>query len=213
MHKAAIVYSSADFCARVQHGADFVGEHGGGDVCVLDGEGATKATAFLDVLNRLQVEAAHVFQEADGNVAEVQAAHGVTTGVIRDLVRIGGADVFDTEFADEKFRELVDAREERFDICDELGVVVHLGGFHIVIAHHCYAGGRRNDDGLRILIDADKVADNGDGFAQVAGVPVHLAAAGLLGAELDFVAEAFEDAYDGFACLGKESVVVAGDEE
>jgi hypothetical protein len=42
---------------------------------------------------------------------------------------------------------------------------------------------------------------------------VHLAAAGLLGTELDFVAEAFEDAYDGFACLGEESVVVAGDEE
>jgi len=42
---------------------------------------------------------------------------------------------------------------------------------------------------------------------------VHLAAASLLGAELDFVAEAFENANDGFACLGEEGVVITGNEE
>jgi hypothetical protein len=42
---------------------------------------------------------------------------------------------------------------------------------------------------------------------------VHLAAAGLAGGKDDGVAEAFEDADDGFASLRKEGVVIAGDEE
>jgi hypothetical protein len=57
------------------------------------------------------------------------------------------------------------------------------------------------------------MADDGNGLAMVAGVPMHLAAAGLIGREVDGVAEAFEDVDDGFAGLREESVVVTGDEE
>jgi hypothetical protein len=42
---------------------------------------------------------------------------------------------------------------------------------------------------------------------------VHLAAAGLAGGKVDGVAEALEDADDGLAGLGKQRVVIAGDEE
>jgi len=42
---------------------------------------------------------------------------------------------------------------------------------------------------------------------------VHLAAAGLGEGEVDGVAEALEDLRDGDAGLGKERVVIAGDEE
>ena len=66
---------------------------------------------------------------------------------------------------------------------------------------------------LCILIDVDEVADDGDGFAEVAGVPMHLSAAGLLGAELDLVAEPLEDADYRLAGVWEEGVVVAGDEE
>ena len=213
VHEAAIIDGGADFCAGIQHSADFVGEHGGGDIGILDGEGAAEAAALLNILDGLQIEPSHVFQQTDGNVAEVQAAHGVATSVIGNLVRIGRADIVDAELADEEFGEFVNAREKRFDICDELCIAVHLGGFEVVIAHHGDAGGGWNDDGFCILIDADKVTDDRDGFAQVASIPVHLTAAGLLGAELDFMAEALENAYDGFACLGEESIVVAGNEK
>ena len=50
-------------------------------------------------------------------------------------------------------------------------------------------------------------------FALIAAVVMHLAAAGLGLAELDGVAEPFEDADDGLPCFWKQSVVVAGDEE
>ena len=57
------------------------------------------------------------------------------------------------------------------------------------------------------------MADKRDSLALVAGVPVHLAAAGLLPRKIDGVAEAFEHADYGFAGLGEEGVVVAGDEQ
>jgi hypothetical protein len=47
----------------------------------------------------------------------------------------------------------------------------------------------------------------------VAGVVVHLAAAGLGEREVDGVAEALEEARDGDPGPGKERVVVTGDEE
>ena len=46
----------------------------------------------------------------------------------------------------------------------------------------------------------------------IAGIPVHLAAAGLVGREIDGVPEALKHAHHGFAGLWKESVVVAGNE-
>ena len=52
----------------------------------------------------------------------------------------------------------------------------------------------------------------GNGLAMVAGVPVHLAAAGLVGREIDRVPEALEHAHHSLAGLGKERVVVAGNE-
>jgi hypothetical protein len=59
----------------------------------------------------------------------------------------------------------------------------------------------------------DEALQEGEGLALIAGVVVHLAAAGLAGREVDGVAEALEDAHDGLAGAGKERVVIAGDEE
>jgi hypothetical protein len=59
----------------------------------------------------------------------------------------------------------------------------------------------------------DEARGEGKGLFLVAGVPVHLAAAGLSGGKVDGVTEAFEDADDGFSGLGKQGVVVAGDKE
>ena len=46
----------------------------------------------------------------------------------------------------------------------------------------------------------------------VAGVVVHLSAAGLFDGKVDGVSEAFEQMRDGDSRLGEEGVVVAGDE-
>ncbi len=82
-----------------------------------------------------------------------------------------------------------------------------------MFAHHGDARGGRDADGFGVAEGVDEVADERDGFCVVAGVVVHLSAAGLGERELDGVAEAFEDASDGDARLGEEGVIVAGDEE
>ena len=50
-------------------------------------------------------------------------------------------------------------------------------------------------------------------FGLIAGVVVHLAAAGLGLTELDGVTEAFEYGYNCSACSWEERVIVASDEE
>src|SRR5579863_8502550 len=50
-------------------------------------------------------------------------------------------------------------------------------------------------------------------FGMIAGVVMHLPAAGLGGAEFHRVAQTFEHAHHRLAGLGEERVVIAGDEE
>ena len=47
VHEAGVVGRGADFSARSENAADFVGEHGGGDFDVLDGECPAEAAALL----------------------------------------------------------------------------------------------------------------------------------------------------------------------
>ena len=61
--------------------------------------------------------------------------------------------------------------------------------------------------------DFEEMPHQGHRFGLVAGVVVHLAAAGLRLAEFDGVAQAFEHGYDGPSGSREERVVVAGDEE
>jgi hypothetical protein len=51
------------------------------------------------------------------------------------------------------------------------------------------------------------------GLGLIAGVVVHLAAAGLALGKVHVVAEAFENADDRLSSLREQSVVIAGDEE
>lgn len=87
------------------------------------------------------------------------------------------------------------------------------GHFGVVITHHGDAGGGRNDDGLGVRELLHEALQEGHGFGLVAGVVVHLAAAGLAGGEVDGVAEALEDTDDGLAGAGEERVVIAGDKK
>jgi hypothetical protein len=61
--------------------------------------------------------------------------------------------------------------------------------------------------------DPDEATGEFGRLASVAGVQMHLPAAGLLSPELDLVAEPFKHLDDGLACLGRECVGQAGDEE
>ena len=137
----------------------------------------------------------------------------MAAGVVGDAVGEVGAYVFEAELFGEELGELVDAGEEGGYVGDELPVAELGSHFGVVLAHHGYAGGGGDDYGFGVLELGDEAGEKGEGFGLVAGVPVHLAAAGLAGGEDDGVAQALEEADHGFSRVGEEGVVVAGDEE
>ena len=128
-------------------------------------------------------------------------------------MRIGSSNIGHAEFVDEELGKFVDPRQQRLNIGDKCMVAGGNRSFFIMLANHRHARGRWNANCLGIAKDFDEVANDRDGFAMIAGIPMHLAAAGLVGREIDRVAEALEHADYCLACLRKQGVVVAGNEQ
>jgi hypothetical protein len=143
----------------------------------------------------------------------MEHAERVAGGVIGDGVREGGTAVGDVEAVNEEFGEFEDAGQEGLDLAEEDGVVLVAGDEFVVFTHHGDAGSRGDADELFVFEELDEAADERDGLAVVAGVVVHLAAAGLLEGEGDGVAKALQDTRAGDAGLREERVVIAGDKE
>ena len=61
VHQARIVGGSADFSARSEDAAEFVGQHGGGDFYIFHGECTAEAAAFGGFGQVDQRKAAHLF--------------------------------------------------------------------------------------------------------------------------------------------------------
>ncbi len=152
-------------------------------------------------------------KQAEGSVADVQRAQAVATGVIGDAMRKVCADVVDAQLVDEELAQLVDARQQGLKALAQVFVAEFFKEAWILIADHGDAGGGGNDDGFRVLIEADEALGLREGLGAEAGVGVHLAAAGLLGLKVELDAQAFEQSDHSAAGLRKERVVIAGDEE
>jgi hypothetical protein len=110
-------------------------------------------------------------------------------------VRERGADVNDAELVDEELRQLEQPPPRR----------------RHVIAHVTHARGRRRDDDV---LGEDALPAVGERLAEleIARVPVHLPAAGLLLREHDLVPEALEQRDDRPPGRREERVVEARDE-
>jgi len=94
------------------------------------------------------------------------------------------------------------------------GAVAGAGGEPgVQLPDHAGAGAGRGHDRLVAGEHVHEAARERSGLALVAGVVVHLPAAGLLLRELDPVAEALEQPDDRLAGLGEHRVVEAGDEQ
>ena len=83
----------------------------------------------------------------------------------------------------------------------------------VVATDHRGARPRRRDDHVVAGERVGEPLDERDAGVLVAGVEVHLAAAGLLGRELDLVAQPPQQAHDRPPDLRVQQVVVAGDEQ
>ena len=126
-------------------------------------------------------------------------------------MREGCPDVLDAEAPDEKLAQLDDPRDERCDL--PLPLRLALDERRIEIADGADARGRGCDDQLGIAENPDEPLGEGGRLGAVAGVQVHLPAAGLLAPELDLVTQPLEHLDDGLAGLRRERVGQTGDEE
>jgi hypothetical protein len=82
-----------------------------------------------------------------------------------------------------------------------------------MIANHGNAGGGWDANDFCVAKDFREVPDEGYRFAQIAGVPMHLPAATLGGEELHLMAQPLEHPDNRLPGLGKEGVVITGDEK
>jgi hypothetical protein len=132
-------------------------------------------------------------------------------------VRERGADVGDARDVDQELGQLVDVGRDLGDPLGKrracIGPCGELADERVVMADHRGAGARRRDHRVVPGERPGEPVDQRDRGVLVAGVEVHLAAARLIGRELDVVAEAAQQPHDGSPDLGEQRVVVAGDEE
>jgi hypothetical protein len=100
-------------------------------------------------------------------------------------------------------------------IDQKLGQLEHrwaLAGSEL-LTQHAGAGCRRRHNDLGAVEDAGEAPRQRHALARIAGVHVHLPAAGLLEREVHLAAQPLEQAHRRAARLREERVVEAGDEE
>lgn len=125
-------------------------------------------------------------------------------------------DVRDAEHIDQELGEFEDARRHGRDAIGQPAVSATVRGETghegVMVADHRGTRSRRRDDDIVGLERPAEPIDERDAGVLVAGIEVHLAAAGLLGGEFDFVPQSPDEADHRPADLREEQVVVAGDE-
>jgi hypothetical protein len=217
MHQAGVVAGGTHLCTCVENVTSLLGKHGARYIRVLDGEGAAEATALLYIREFDEVDPTDCLEEPERAISQLQTAKAVAARVIGDAMRVVGSYIFKSELLGEELGELPYAGEDAVDLFDKC-LTASLGDdpprhHGIVIADHGDTGRGWDDDGFRVAKLIDKSGNEWKSLRLVAGVPVHLAAAGLPGRKVYSVTETLEHSDNGLACRWKERVVIAGDKE
>ena len=114
VHQARVVGGGAHLGARVEHVAQLVGEHGGRDVGVLDGERPAEPAALAARrAARSARSRAPRAAGAGGASPTPQQPQRMAGRVVGDPVGEVGPDVLDAHPVDEQLRELEHPRRER----------------------------------------------------------------------------------------------------
>ena len=188
--EARVVAGDDVLRARLDDVARLVVSHGDGDVGVLDAERAPETAALLGGGQLAQVGTGDRAQQPQRTVADAEHAQAVAGGVVGDAVGEVGADVSDAEHVDEEFGQFEHPRGERVDLAGEALVADPLGDHLVLLADGSGAGAGGGDDVVERVERVDEPAHEALSVVRVPGVGEHLAAAGLLGGELDVDPEA-----------------------
>ncbi len=213
VHKAGIINRRTDFGACIQDAHGLVCEHGRRHIGILDSEGSAKAAALIQSFEIDQFDPANLAQELERDLAQLQAAQRMATGMVGYPVGIAGAHVFDAELLDQELGELEHPRNYALDLIEKSAAARFKRGFPVVIANHGHAGRRRNANDFRIAKDLYEMPYQRQSLAHIPGIPVHLSAAALGRQEFNGVTQPLENAHYRFPGLREESVVIAGDKK
>jgi len=142
----------------------------------------------------------------------MQTAQGVATGMVCYAVRIRCADIFYSKTMHQQLGKFIDAGQQSYHFREKVGVFRDPGDLLIVFPHHGHARGRGYANNFTIPKDLNKAAHKRKGLHLIAGVVVHLPAAGLAGRKLDRMSQPFQHLHHGLTRLRKQSVVIAGNE-
>src|SRR5947207_6015216 len=135
----------------------------------------------------------------------------MTGRVIRDPVRVRGADVVHSESVDQKLAQLEDAWRDRFDVPREGWVAGCERRIGVADRPDARRGG--TDDDLCVAEDPDEPPRKPSRFIVIARVEMELSTAGLCRRKLDLVTKALEDSNGRDPRLRRERVGQASDEE
>ena len=218
VHEAGVVAGAQDLGARGHHVAHLVGEHRGGGLGVLHGEGAAEAAADLGIGQVDEGERLDGLEKTVGAVGDLGDPQRVAGGVVGDRVREVGAHVLGAQDIDEQLGEVVGVSGDLLDPLGQGRVAHVLGHEALLVAGGAGAGARGDDDGVPLAVEdggegVHVVARDLGGLLEVAGVGVHLAAADLSLREADLVAEALQDGDGCLRCLREHGVRKTGGEK
>ena len=124
-----------------------------------------------------------------------------------------GPDVHDAEHVHKKLAELVDVRRDRLDTAHQGGVTGALRHELVLFTCRCHTGAGRGNHGVITAECVHERSHDRDRLGDVAGVDVHLAAAGLGAREVDVHPEPAKQLDGGLTCLREHRVVQAGHEQ
>jgi hypothetical protein len=189
VHQAGGVPGRAHLGPGRQHVAHLVGQHRRGDVWVLEREGAAEAAARLRLRQLHQVDAADRPQQPQRAVADPQHPQRVAGRVVGDPVRVVGADVGDPEHVDEQLRQLEGPRRHLLGRRRQPVVAGLPRDPGVLVAHRPRARAARHHHRLVPGERRHVAAHQRQRLAGVAGVDVHLPAAGLGHGHLDLQAQ------------------------
>lgn len=112
--------------------------------------------------------------------------------MIGHAVWIVGTHILQAEPVNQKLAQLINAGSERLNLCQQGLIIEPLRRHWIDLAHHTNTGGRGRNHDLGLAKNLYKAANQGEGFALVTSVKVHLPTAGLLFRKRDGMSQAFE---------------------
>ena len=213
VHQAAIVQRRAKLRARRQHVFQLHCQHRRRHIAIFYRKSPAEPAAPVEILERRQLQPAHLRQQSKRPVAQPQRPQPVATRVVGHAVRKIRAHILHAQLVDQEFAQFINPRQQRLEVPAQILVAQLLKQPGVLVAHHGHTRRRRNYHRVGVRIQPHQPFGLAEGLAAEARVRVHLPAAGLPGAKLQLHAKPLQQTHHRAPCLRIQRVVIASNEQ